>query len=259
MAANDFSDVLDNTFRAGLRSRKKQIGLWSMSCNHMVAEILSYSGFDWLLFDTEHSPNDLSELVCQLQAMRGSPTSSVVRPAWNDTVLIKRLLDIGFHNFVVPFVESADQARAAVAATRYPPDGIRGVSVMSRSSFYGNVPEYWQKINQQVSVIIQIESQAGLDNLDEICQVEELDGVFLGPNDMAASIGHLGDTGHKDVQDVIKHVADTCQKYGKAAGILTGVEEEIRRYLAWGYTFVAVGADLALLKNAAKASAEKYK
>jgi len=250
-----------NAFKHALAAGKLQIGLWSSLCSNIAAEIISESGFDWLLLDTEHSPNEIPDLVQQLQAVqRASATATpIVRPAWNDAVLIKRILDIGAQAVLIPYVQNADEARAAVASTRYPPQGIRGVSVAARASRYGRTPGYLTKANDEVCVLVQVETRAALSELDAIARVEGVDGVFIGPSDLAASLGHLGNPQHPDVQKVIEECVRRLRALGKPAGILTGNEEEVRRYIGWGYLFVAVGADVGLLRGAADTLAKKYK
>ena len=250
-----------NAFKHALAAGKLQIGLWSSLCSNIAAEIISESGFDWLLLDTEHSPNEIPDLVQQLQAVqRASATATpIVRPAWNDAVLIKRILDIGAQAVLIPYVQNADEARAAVASTRYPPQGIRGVSVAARASRYGRTPGYLTKANDEVCVLVQVETRAALSELDAIARVEGVDGVFIGPSDLAASLGHLGNPQHPDVQKVIEECVRRLRALGKPAGILTGNEEEVRRYIGWGYLFVAVGADVGLLRGTADTLAKKYK
>lgn len=248
-----------NPFRDALRQRKKMIGFWCMAASNVVTEVLSGAGFDWLLIDSEHSTNDLSSLVVQSQVMKNCGTACVVRPPWNDFVMIKRLMDVGFWNFLIPMVQTEEEARAAVEATRYPPAGIRGVSTFSRANDFGNLSGYHAAANDCTAVTIQVETKTTLDELEKICAIDELDGVFLGPQDFAASLGHMLDPGHPDVQEGIKHVVDVATANGKAAGILTPNEEDARRYIDWGYSFVAVGVDLGLLKSTAAALAGRFK
>ena len=195
-----------NQFRADLRAGKRLIGCWASLATPITAEILGLAGFDWILLDGEHSPNDVTTFVPQLMALKGSASAPVVRPPCNEPVIIKRLLDIGFHNFLLPYVETVDQARSAVAATRYPPKGIRGVSVAHRSNMYGTVPGYFPDINDNITVLVQIESRQGFGAVDEIAAVEGVDGLFVGPSDLAAAFGHLGDANHSEVQGAIRHV-----------------------------------------------------
>ncbi len=248
-----------NQFRADLRARKRLIGCWASLGSPITAEVLGLAGFDWILLDGEHAPNDLASFIAQLMALKDSASAPVVRPTSNDTVEIKRLLDAGFYNIIVPYVESAEEARNAVAATRYPPHGVRGVSVSMRHNRYGTVPEYQQRVNDNVCVAVQIESRPGLAALDAIAAVDGIDGLFVGPSDLAAALGHLGNAGHPDVQDAIRHVFDRAAAAGKASGILAPVEADARRYLEWGATFVAVGSDLGVFRAATQALADKYR
>lgn len=242
-----------NPFRTLLLHREQLIGLWCSLCSGIALDVVTDSGFDWLLIDTEHSPNELPDVLHSLQIAARSDAGVVVRPAWNDPVLIKRLLDVGAENLLIPFVQTATEAQAAVAATRYPPQGIRGVTGGGRASRYGRDRRYLREANERIGVLVQIETQTGLDNLADIAAVSGVDGVFIGPADLAASLGHIGHPRHQDVQAALRLAAERLKGMGKAAGILTTDPEEARRYLAWGYTFVAVGVDLGLLAKAADA------
>lgn len=248
-----------NAFKAGLRAKTLQIGLWQSLCSNIGAEICSDSGFDWLLLDTEHSPNEIPDLLSQLQALEKGTATPIIRPAWNDAVLIKRCLDIGAQTLLVPYVQSVEEAKAAVAATRYPPQGIRGVSVAARASRYGRVPGYLTKANDEICVLVQVETRQSLDAIEAIAKVEGVDGVFIGPSDLAASLGHLGNPQHAEVQAAMKDAVERLTKVGKPAGILTGNEDEARRYIDWGYLFVAVGSDVGLLAKSADMLAKKFK
>lgn len=248
-----------NAFKAGLRAKTLQIGLWQSLCSNIGAEICSDSGFDWLLLDTEHSPNEIPDLLSQLQALEKGTATPIIRPAWNDAVLIKRCLDIGAQTLLVPYVQSVEEAKAAVAATRYPPQGIRGVSVAARASRYGRVPGYLTKANDEICVLVQVETRQSLDAIEAIAKVEGVDGVFIGPSDLAASLGHLGNPQHAEVQAAMKDAVERLTKVGKPAGILTGNEDEARRYIDWGYLFVAVGSDVGLLAKSADTLAKKFK
>jgi 4-hydroxy-2-oxoheptanedioate aldolase len=248
-----------NAFKAGLRAKKLQIGLWQSLCSNIAAEICSDSGFDWLLLDTEHSPNEIPDLLSQLQAIEKGTATGIIRPAWNDAVLIKRCLDIGAQTLLVPYVQSVEEAKAAVAATRYPPQGIRGVSVAARASRYGRVPGYLTKANEEICVLVQVETRQSLDAIEAIAKVDGVDGVFIGPSDLAASLGHLGNPQHAEVQAAMKDAVERLTKVGKPAGILTGNEDEARRYIDWGYLFVAVGSDVGLLAKSADTLAKKFK
>ncbi|AKJ41463.1 2-dehydro-3-deoxyglucarate aldolase [Pragia fontium] len=250
---------IPNQFRQDLRDGKRLIGCWAALASPITTEVLGYAGFDWLLLDGEHAPNDVNTFIPQLMALKGSESAAVVRPQSNDPVTIKRLLDIGFYNLLIPFVESEEEALQAVASTRYPPQGIRGVSVSHRSNGYGTVADYFSKINDSISVMVQIESQKGVDNLDAIAAVDGVDGIFVGPSDLSAALGYLGQAGHPEVQQVIRHIFERAKAHGKACGILAPVEADARRYLEWGATFVAVGSDLGIFRGATQALCDKYK
>ena len=252
-------DLPRNNFKKAIAEGRLQIGLWSSLCSNIVAELVADSGFDWILLDGEHSPNDVTTFVPQLMALKGSPSAPVVRPPWNEPVIIKRLLDIGFHNFLMPYVETADQAKNAVAATRYPPAGMRGVSVSHRSNMYGTAQGYFPGINDNIAVLLQIDSRQGFAAVDEIAAVEGVDGLFVGPSDLAAAFGHLGNANHPEVQNAIRHVFARAHAAGKASGILAPVEADARRYLEWGATFVAVGSDLGLLRAASQNLCDKFR
>ncbi|KQZ01727.1 hypothetical protein ASD45_13345 [Pseudolabrys sp. Root1462] len=248
-----------NAFKAAIRAKKLQVGLWQSLCSNVAVEICSDSGFDWLLLDTEHSPNEIPDLLSQLQAMEKGTATAIIRPAWNDAVLIKRCLDIGAQALLIPYVQSVEEAKAAVAATRYPPHGIRGVSVSARASRYGRVSGYLTKANSEICVLVQVETRQSLDALEDIAAVDGVDGVFIGPSDLAASLGHLGNPAHADVQAAMKDAVERLTKVGMPAGILTSNEEEARRYIDWGFLFVAVGSDVGLLAKNADALAKKFK
>jgi 4-hydroxy-2-oxoheptanedioate aldolase len=248
-----------NTFKQALARRQLQVGLWSTLCSNVAAELVAHSGFDWILLDTEHSPNELPDLVHQLQAMKGGTASPVVRAAWNDTVLIKRILDIGAQSILLPYVQTADEAKRAANAVRYPPKGVRGVSGSSRASQYGRVKDYLSKADEEICLLVQIETRAALDQLEAIAQVEGIDGVFIGPADLSASLGHLGQLQHPDTQAALKDAGSRLSRLGKAAGILATVEADARRYIEWGYNFVAVGVDIRLLAESADALARTFK
>jgi 2-dehydro-3-deoxyglucarate aldolase len=248
-----------NSFKRDLRAGKKLIGCWSSLASPITAEVLGVAGFDWILFDGEHSPNDPISFIPQLMALKDSASAPVVRPSTNSEVEIKRLLDAGFYNFLVPFVESTEQAARAVAATRYPPQGIRGVSVAQRSNRYGTVPDYFKGINEQICVMVQIESRAGVAAARDIAALDGIDGIFVGPSDLAAGFGHLGNAAHPDVQVAIAQVFADAKACGKPTGILAGVEADARRYMDMGATFVAVGSDLGLFRAATQALCDRYR
>ena len=239
-----------NAFKRALAEGRTQIGLWTSLGTGTAAEILSGAGFDWLLIDTEHSPTELPMVLDQLRAMEGSGTTSIVRPAWNDPVLFKRLLDLGTQSLLVPYVQSAEEARRAVAATRYPPAGIRGVAVVHRANRYGRVKDYHVQANREMCVLVQIETRRALAELEAIAAVEGVDGLFIGPSDLAGDLGYLGNNRHPAAAAVFADACARARKAGKPIGILAPVEEDARRYLEMGFTYVAVGSDIGVLRNA---------
>lgn len=252
-------DLPPNLFKQALARGRLQIGLWSGLASNIVAEIIADAGFDWILLDTEHAPNEIGSLLPQLQAMSLGTATPIVRPAWNDPVLIKRIMDLGAHTLLVPWVQSADEASRAVAAAHYPPEGIRGSAGGVRAARYGRISDYLQRANEQVCVLVQVETWTALDQIEAIAAVEGVDGVFIGPSDLAASLGHLGNSAHPEVQAKIEDAVRRLRSMGKAAGILAPKEDDARRYIAWGYTFVAVGSDGGLLARGADALAKTFK
>ncbi|MDQ6621548.1 MAG: HpcH/HpaI aldolase/citrate lyase family protein [Pseudomonadota bacterium] len=223
------------------------VGTWLSSGAPVTAEALGCAGFDFLVVDTEHTPLDPPQLVDVLRAVAATPAHAVVRPAWNDMVLIKRILDAGANTLLIPWVQNGDEARRAVSYTRYPPEGVRGVASNHRGSRYGLVPDYLQTAGQEICVIVQIETLAAVHRLEEIAAVPGIDSVFIGPNDLAASMGHLGDMPHADVQQTIEGVARQCRDLGKPCGILAPNAEVCARYIEYGFSWVAVGADLGFM------------
>jgi 4-hydroxy-2-oxoheptanedioate aldolase len=248
-----------NAFKHDMAAGKLQIGLWCSLCSNIATELVSYSGFDWLLLDTEHSPNEVPDILSQLQASARGTAHTIVRPAWNDPVLIKRYLDIGAQTLLLPYVQNADEARLAVEATRYPPHGIRGVTGSGRAAKFGRVKDYLTKANDEICVLVQVETREALAEIDRIAAVPGVDGVFIGPSDLSASFGQIGNPAHPAVQQAIEDAGKRIRAAGKGAGILTGNEDEARRYIGWGYNFVAVGTDLVLLARATDTLAQKFK
>ena len=247
-----------NNFKRDLLAGKRLIGCWSSLANALTTEVLGIAGFDWILLDGEHSPNDVGTFIPQLMALKDSSSAPVVRPPCNNEVEMKRLLDAGFYNFLVPFVESADEALRAVRATRYPPQGVRGVSVSQRSNRYGTVPDYFKSINDHICVMVQIESRAGVAAAKAISAVDGVDCIFVGPSDLAAGLGHLGNAGHPDVQQAIAAVFADAKACGKPTGILAPVEADARRYIEMGATFVGVGSDLGVFRAGTQALRDRY-
>ena len=247
-----------NSFKRRLLAGERLIGCWCSLANPITTEVLGVAGFDWILLDGEHSPNDVISFIPQLMALKDSVSAPIVRPSWNNPVELKRLLDGGFYNFLIPFIETADEARRAVGATRYPPQGFRGVSVSQRSNRFGTVAGYFDGVNEQICVMVQIESRKGVAAAAEIAAVDGVDGLFIGPSDLAAGFGHFGNPAHPEVQEAMAQVFAAGKAHGKPIGILAPVEADARRYLAMGATFVAVGSDLGVLRAATQALRDKF-
>jgi 4-hydroxy-2-oxoheptanedioate aldolase len=252
-------ELARNKFKKAIAEGRVQIGLWSSLCSNIGAEVLADAGFDWILLDGEHSPNDVPSTMSQMQALIGGTASPIVRPAWNDAVMIKRILDIGAQSILVPYVQNAEEAKRAVAAVRYPPAGIRGVASSTRANHYGRVNNYLKLADSEICLLVQVETRPALGELEAIAKVEGVDGVFIGPSDLAASLGHIGNPAHAEVQAALEDAVKRLKAVGKPAGILTLSEEEAKRYIQWGYTFVAVGSDIGLLKGGADALAKRFK
>ena len=248
-----------NPFKQAIREGRPQIGLWSSLCSNVAAEVIAGAGFDWILVDTEHAPNELPMVFSQLQALVAGSAAAVVRPAWNDMVLMKRLLDIGVQNLLVPYVQTPEEARAAVAATRYPPQGVRGVAVNHRGNRFGRVKDYYKRIGEEICVLVQIETRLALQNLEAIAAVEGIDGLFIGPSDLAAAFGRVGESGHPEVRAAIDDALRRIAKTGKAAGILAPVEADARHWLSLGCVVLAVGSDVGLLARQSEELAAKFK
>lgn len=252
-------DLPVNQFKSAIKAGQQQIGLWVSLANAYSTEIVAGAGFDWLLIDGEHSPNDPTTVLPQLQAAAPYPVSTIVRPAWNDKVLMKRYLDIGTQSLLVPYVQTEEEAQAAVAAIRYPTRGVRGVAGVTRASRFGRVTDYARKAEEQLCLLVQIETRLGLDNLESIARTDGIDGVFIGPADLAAGLGHLGEQGHPEVQAAIQEAIKRIRSCGKPAGILAVDEATARRYIEWGTTFTAVGLDAMILAREAEKLAAKFK
>jgi 4-hydroxy-2-oxoheptanedioate aldolase len=252
--------TLNNAFKAALHNKQAQIGLWLALADAYAAELCATAGFDWLLIDGEHAPNDLRSMLASLQALAAYPVQAVVRLPQGELNLIKQVLELGALTLLVPMIESAEQARHIVSATRYPPAGIRGVgSAIARSSRWAAHSDYLHTANAQICVLVQVETVKGLQHLGEIADVEGVDGIFIGPADLAASMGYLGQSDHPEVLRAIDAAITLIVNRGKAAGILCANEARAKHYLALGATFVAVGIDTALLAQAARKLAASFK
>jgi 4-hydroxy-2-oxoheptanedioate aldolase len=249
-----------NSFKRALRAGRPQLGLWVGLADPYVAELLATSGFDWLLLDGEHAPNDVRSLLGQLQAVAPYPVHPIVRPVIGETALIKQILDIGAQTLLVPMVETAEQARALVTATRYPPRGVRGVgSALARAARWGQVDGYLARAEEELCLLLQVESVRGLENLEAIAALEGVDGVFFGPSDLAGSMGLLGNSTDPAVQAAVSNGIATVRRAGKAAGVLTTEIPVARRYFEQGATFVGVGVDTLLLTRAARELAAAFR
>jgi len=247
-----------NPFRQLLLAHgaKVPIGTWVMSASPIVAEAVGAAGFDWGVLDMEHAPVDLMDLVQLLQAVGNTKMVPVVRVPWNDAVTVKRVLDAGAQTLMFPLVQDADEARRAVASTRYPPDGVRGMAGMSRASRFGTTRDYLHTANHVVGVVVQLESPAALARLEEIAAVPGVDALFVGPADLSAAMGHTGELMHPDVMTVMTLAAERAKAVGRPIGTLGGTPEEVARYRAAGYDFLAVSSDLGLLMRGAQAAVQ---
>jgi 4-hydroxy-2-oxoheptanedioate aldolase len=248
-----------NAFKQALASCQRQIGLWSGLCSPIVAEIIAGAGFDWIVIDGEHAPNDIPSLLAQLQAMRGATAEPVFRVPWNDPVIIKRALDVGARSLLVPFVQNAEEARKAVAAARYPPLGIRGIAVGMRANDYGRIQGYHENAHLDTCVLVQLESKAALKEIEAIAAVEGVDGLFIGPSDLAGGLGHLGNPSHPHVQAAIQDAGQRIRAAGKSAGTLAGNVDAVDRLISFGFNFTAIGSDVGLLARAAESVAARFR
>jgi 4-hydroxy-2-oxoheptanedioate aldolase len=248
-----------NRFKRALRDGRQQIGLWNSIPGSLVSELLATCGFDWVVIDTEHAVTDIPDTLAMMQAIAPYRTHAVVRPAANDPVLIKRVLDLGAQTLIIPYVQDADEARAAVAAIRYAPRGIRGVGGMTRASLFGQVAGYAQRAEEELCLILQVETAEALARIPEIAAVDGVDGLFIGPADLAASLGHPGDPSHPEVVEAIERGIRAIVAAGKPAGILTLDPDFARRCMGWGTSFTAVGADVALLAQAARGLSARFR
>ena len=255
------SEVRQNRFKAAIAKGERQVGLWTGLRSTLVAEMLStVSGFDWFVIDMEHSPNELNDVLLQLQASQHGDAEPVVRVPWNEPVMVKRVLDIGAQSIIFPWVNNADEARAAVQAVRYPPHGVRGVMSLARMNNYGAAnPHYYQEAADQTCVIVQVETAEAVSNIAEIAAVDGVDALFIGPSDLSASMGHIGNPSHPDVRAAIEGAFTAINKTGKAGGFLSANHDDCRWVLEMGCTFCAVGSDVAMLTNTSKAICADFK
>ena len=245
--------IKDNAFKAAIRAGTPQIGIWNSLCSNIVSDLLSAVGFDWALIDMEHSPADLRTVLGQMQGYLGSRTEPIVRPPWNDPVIVKRLLDLGAFSLLFPMVQTAEDAERAVRSCRYPPNGIRGVSLSQRGNRYGAAgQDYLERAEQEICVLVQIETVASLGRVEDIATVEGVDGIFFGPADLSMDMGYSGQMGHPEVNAAIADGAKRAHAKGKPTGILVPDIDAARTWLDEGITFVACGSDQGLLAAAAR-------
>lgn len=242
-----------NRFNQALRAGDKQIGIWMSTCSNIVADVVAPAGYDWALVDMEHTANDYLSVVSQLQAFASSDTTALVRVEWNDAVAVKRLLDIGAPGLLFPMIGSAEEARQAVAATRYPPKGVRGFSGATRANKYGRVTDYVARIEQELPVLLQLETRAAIEQAEEIADVEGVSGLFFGPADIAADIGKLGKPMDPEVWALIKPAAKKLMAKGMPVGTLVLDPVFATELLNEGFTFVACAVDTSLLAKASDA------
>ncbi|MCC6471596.1 MAG: hypothetical protein IT563_24995 [Alphaproteobacteria bacterium] len=252
-------ELKPNAFKRALAAGQAQIGLWCSLASPVSAEILGDAGFDWILIDGEHAPNDPWLVMQQLQAAQAGTASAVARVAWNDAVLIKRLLDVGVGSILVPYVQNEDEAARAVAAVRYPPRGVRGVATNNRATRYGRIADYAAKADAEICLLVQAETAQALGRIEAMARLDGLDGIFIGPADLAASMGHLGNPRHPEVRKAIDDAIRRIREAGKAAGILTGHLEDAKEFIKGGANFVAVGSDAGILVSATSTLVKTFK
>ncbi len=250
---------MTNPLKQALKAGRPQIGLWCSLANPFSTELMAGTGADWLLIDGEHSPNDLRSVAAQLQAVSAYPVEPVVRIPVHDPVLIKQYLDIGARSLMIPNIRSAEEAERVVAATRYPPDGFRGYSVASRANRYGRVPGYHARAHDYILLVLQIEDADGVAAAGEIAATDGVDNLFIGPSDLLANLGHMGNPGAAPVQAAIVKVVEAARHAGVTSGILAPVEAEAKRYLDLGATLVAVGGDVGILAKNADALVGRFR
>jgi 4-hydroxy-2-oxoheptanedioate aldolase len=240
---------MTNRFKQSLTQPPAQplLGTWFMSAAPSVAEALGHCGFDFLVIDMEHSPIDIGEAIALMRTIAGTPAESMVRLAWNDQVRVKQVLDAGARNILFPFVQSAEEARAAVSYTRYPPEGVRGVAAVHRGSRFGQTKDYLKNASNDIAVIIQLETPAAIERLSGIAAVPGVDSLFVGPGDLSAAMGRIGEVGHPEVQALLAKAAKDARAVGKPIGIVGPNPEMVSRFIDYGYTWVAVASDLGLL------------
>ncbi len=243
--------LASNPFLAAIKAGRPQIGIWISLCSPFAAEVVAGAGYDWALIDMEHAPNDMASVLAQLQVFESYPTTALVRPDWNDAVKVKQLLDLGARGLLFPMVQSVAEAERAVASTRYPPRGIRGVSSLTRANQFNRIPDYFARIENETAILLQVETRAAVAAAEAIGAVDGCSGVFFGPSDIAADMGLLGQAMHADVWALIMPVAKRLIAAGVPVGTLVLDAAFARKLVDEGFTFVAVGTDAALLARGA--------
>jgi 2-keto-3-deoxy-L-rhamnonate aldolase RhmA len=245
-----------NAFKQMLKSAggHPPVGTWISSASPVVAEAIGCAGFDWVLVDMEHAPLDVPGVVHLLQALSGSKSMPVVRVPWNDMVTVKRVLDAGATTLMFPFVQDAEEARRAVASTRYPPQGVRGMAGSSRATRYGTIPNYFRSANENIGVIVQIETPHAIEQIDAMAAIDGIDAMFIGPADLSAAMGHIGQLTHPAVLDLMARAVQRCKAAGKPIGTLGGSPETVAQYRAIGFDFVAVSSDIGFIMRGAQAA-----
>lgn len=251
-------DLPKNAFKAAIKEGRRQIGMWCSIPDGGLVELLAGCGYDWLLIDTEHAAMGPVEAMPMMQAAAAYPVSTIVRPGWNNPVEIKKLLDCGAQTLLIPYVQTADEARAAVAAVRYPPAGIRGVAGVTRASRFGAVKDYTRRAHEEICLLVQVETADALGNIEEIAAVDGVDGIFIGPADLAASMGYPGEPSHAQVKAAVLDAIRRIRGAGLLAGILSLDQPFLREAADAGAVFIAVDVDSVLLRRHAVARAEKW-
>ncbi len=252
-------DLPRNSFKAAIREGRQQFGLWSSINDSATTEMLAGCGFDWIMIDTEHTAMDPLAVLPLLQAIAPYPTQAIVRPSALDPAEIKKLLDCGAQSILVPYVQTPEEARLAAAAVTYPPDGVRGVAGITRASRFGAIPGYHRHARDEICLIVQIETVSALARLEDIASVDGVDAVFIGPADLAASMGHPGEPGHPEVEAACLDGIARLKKIGKPAGFLTLDQAFLQKIIAAGCTFTAVDVDVAILRRGALERIEHWR
>ncbi len=249
----------NNPLKRALAEGRRQVGFWLSSMSPVVAEIAAGAGFDWVLIDMEHTGNELGDVAHQLRAIKGGTAEPVVRVPWNEPVIVKRLLDLGARSLLFPYVENVEEAKRAVAATRYPPNGMRGYAGTTRANNYGRVPDYAAHAAEDICVLVQVESPWAVDTVPGIGAIEGIDGIFIGPNDLAANSGFLGRASAPEMRAAIQKGLERIKATGKAAGTLNYREDEAKALFAAGFSFIAVSGDVGLLAREADRIAKSFR